>query len=600
MSDESNHPAPPPTAPATTSDEYQKLRSLLVRPERDDIDSLKRQLDERSAVDARSVAAVLPAAFSLASEQNGDLGSAMAPTIESALQTSVRRNPDVITEAIFPIIGSAITRAVHEALLRLLQQTSYALDHAFSLRGWRWRIEALATGKSFSEVVLLHSLVYRVEQVFLIHPESGLLLQHVIAESVAAATVQQTQDASMVTSMLTAIQDFVRDSFRVESKAALDSVEVGDLQVWLERGPHAVLACVIRGTAPVRLRELFRRTVELCHRSHSEVLKAYSGDTDDLKGVRPYLEACLQAQQKTEQPRPFAAWFVICVGLLVCGYFLYGNIVRERTRARRLAFAVESLRKQPGVVLLDATQKQGHFVLRLLRDPEAEELEQVLRSAGLRLEETESVVTPYLAMEPELVLRRARRALVPPDGVQLSFNITDGVLLAVGTASEQWIADAKLLVRVVVGVRSFDCKVKPLPREKTLYEVLYDRARIIEAIDFRFRAGSIELLPGQESQFQKAVTELKQLLALADGDRTGMNVTVEVHAHTDTIGDELYNLKLRESRAKVMSHWLASAGIDMRRLRPVVPLQFEQERSERATSFRVIITGGINHREGAR
>ena len=68
MSDESNHPAPPPTAPATTSDEYQKLRSLLVRPERDDIDSLKRQLDERSAVDARSVAAVLPAAFSLASD----------------------------------------------------------------------------------------------------------------------------------------------------------------------------------------------------------------------------------------------------------------------------------------------------------------------------------------------------------------------------------------------------------------------------------------------------------------------------------------------------------------------------------------------------
>lgn len=279
---------------------YQELRSLLLQPEHEEIEELKRQLVRHTDVDAQSVAAVLPAAVTLATSRAELLGQAMGPTIESALKMSVRRNPEVITEAIFPIIGGAISRAVREALLRLLQQTSYALDHSFSPRGWKWRIEALATGKPFSEVVLLHSLVYRVEQVFLIHPESGLLLQHVISDAIADSIGQEAQDASMVTSMLTAIQDFVRDSFRVESKAALDSVEIGDLTVWLERGPHAVLAGVIRGTAPMSLREVFRNALALCHRDALDKLKAFSGDTDDLKAVRPYLESCLQVHQRVE------------------------------------------------------------------------------------------------------------------------------------------------------------------------------------------------------------------------------------------------------------------------------------------------------------
>ena len=49
-------------------------------------------------------------------------------------------------------------------------------------------------GKSFAEVVLLNTLRYRVEQVFLIHAESGLLLQHVTGGS--AVPVQQAATAA--------------------------------------------------------------------------------------------------------------------------------------------------------------------------------------------------------------------------------------------------------------------------------------------------------------------------------------------------------------------------------------------------------------------
>ncbi len=576
-----------------TSQAMDELRSLLLQPEQTEIESLKQQLASRVSVDAASVADVLSAAVCIASEKDEALSQALQPQIESGLRSSVRRHPEVITEAIFPIIGGAISRAVRESLNRLLQQTTYAMEHAFSPRAWRWRIEALATGKSFSEVVLLHSLVYRVEQVFLIHPESGLLLHHVMSPQVAEQLSEEAKDISMVTSMLTAIQDFVRDSFRVESKAALDSIEVGDLKVWIERGPQAVLACVIRGTAPSELRDLLRSTVETVHHHYIDILRNFSGDTDELAPARPQLEACLQEKQKPEEKSSRLPLFFFGIALVATSFFLGRGFLRERRWNQQFLFAVESIKRESGVALLSASHNSGTFRFHLLRDPEAESEERIVEKAGLSTAQKQIEFTPYLSTEPQIVERRAAQILKPPVGVTLSFQSNNGQLLAKGIAPANWIDEARLLARLIPGVRQFDCQATALPRPKSLYRVLHDRAQVLESIEFHFRAGSVELLPGQEEQLQRAVSVMKELVQLVDNDQTGMNLTIEVHAHTDPIGTELYNLKLRESRAKMMRHWLASAGVDMRRLKPVAPLQFEQEKAERAASFRVVITGGF-------
>ena len=47
----------------------------------------------------------------------------------------------------------------------------------------------------------------------------------------------------MVSGMLTAIRDFVQDAFKSQSATeSLDTLRVGELEVWVEQGPHAVLA----------------------------------------------------------------------------------------------------------------------------------------------------------------------------------------------------------------------------------------------------------------------------------------------------------------------------------------------------------------------
>ena len=134
----------------------------------------------------------------------------------------------------------------------MTQSLNKALEYSVSPKGLKWRWEAYTTGKPFAEVVLLHTLLYRVTDIFIVHVETGLLIQHASVDS------QQEMNADLTSSMLTAIQDFARDSFGAGDGESLSTISMGDQTIWIETGPHAYLAAVIEGEAPADLRVRFR------------------------------------------------------------------------------------------------------------------------------------------------------------------------------------------------------------------------------------------------------------------------------------------------------------------------------------------------------
>ena len=152
---------------------------------------------------------------------------------------------------------------------------------AFRFEALKWRIEALRTGRPFGEIVLMRSLRYRVEQVFLIHRETGLLLQHV------ARSGQGVQDSDLVSGMLTAIQDFVRDSFTGTSGKEIETIELGEFNLWIQHGPAAILAVVVSGTPPPELRFLLERTLERVHADYATPLASFQGDAAAFAACAP-------------------------------------------------------------------------------------------------------------------------------------------------------------------------------------------------------------------------------------------------------------------------------------------------------------------------
>src|SRR6202046_4585305 len=302
---------------------YEELRHLIVAPETEGLAAVEERLDNlenRTCAVSEGVAEAIKMR-----RASGDqaLADALAPTIQETLRESVRRDPHVLADALFPVMGPAIRKSITETLRSMLESFNEALENSLSWQGMQWRVEAMRTGKPFAEIVMMHSLLFRVEQVFLIHQQTGLVLNHVTAPTVA------TQDPAMIAGMLSAIQQFVRDSFDSKNEETLDSMNVGELEVWIGEGPDAVIAAVIRGHAPADYRLAMKEALEEIQRHHSTELANFKGDAAPFRSADEILSRLLATQHRepvaAKRPRAaFAALAILVIAILGwAGYSTY-------------------------------------------------------------------------------------------------------------------------------------------------------------------------------------------------------------------------------------------------------------------------------------
>ncbi|MFY9608986.1 MAG: OmpA family protein [Blastocatellia bacterium] len=530
----------------STTDDLSELRGLLLAPEQIQLSKLQERLDNpvRRADD---VSRVLPSALTLSLNRDNKLASALMPTVEEAIGVSVKKNPQRLVDAIFPVMGPAIRKAIANAFSEMVQSLNQTLEYSVSLKGLKWRLEALRTGKSFAEVVLSHTLLYRVEQVFLIHRESGLLLQHV--EAGAAAV----QDVDLVSGMLTAIQDFVHDSFGAEKTDALDSMEVGELTVWIERGSQAVLAAVFRGNAPGELRRLIQDALDSIHVEQREALESFAGDTSAFAASRPHLESCIQMQteavtRKKPSPVLLAAGGLILVAL---GLWMFFSI-RE---GRRWNDYLTRLNAEPGLVVVSWEKRGGKYHITGLRDPMAVDPAALLPASSIDQKNVASRWEAYQAAYPEFIVTRAKGLLQPPDGVSLSFE--DDALVARGSASHEWIVQARRLAPIIPGVVRFG-EQELVDRDLARSE-MESLKQQVEQRAIRFAVGSAELTTDQSEEVNRVMTEIERLGLLARSQ--GAQLRVEVWGHADQSGSQELNDRLIAARAKQVVSALVARGV---------------------------------------
>ena len=115
------------------------------------------------------------------------LAAVLAPTWSAPRRMAIRKDPSTLVGILYPLVGPAIRKSIAETLDGTLQGLNQAFKHSFSWRGLKWRLEAYRSGSSFADVVLKHTVVFRVEHLFLIHRKTGLLLEHVAASEAADA-----------------------------------------------------------------------------------------------------------------------------------------------------------------------------------------------------------------------------------------------------------------------------------------------------------------------------------------------------------------------------------------------------------------------------
>lgn len=577
--------APAPSAEPTSGDpgteprvrQLTEVRELLFGAERRQIEELRRRLDTVE-LSPEELAEQLPRAVAMRSARDGDLAAALAPTVERAIRESVRRNPRDLATAIFPVLGPAIRTAIAEAMAGLVQAVNRSVEHSISPRGLRWRIEAWRTGVPFAQVVIRHTLVYRVEQVFLVHAETGLLLAHVPDRS--------GDDANLVSGMLTAIRDFVSDSFESRDTGELRTFSVGDVCVLAEPGPQCYVAAVVRGQHPPALVAKLQQTLETVHVRWHDALAAFDGDTAPFEGTRPLLEDCLEtvladdARGARRGVARFAWALPVALLLLAVGV----PLLRAQQRWRQAVAAIEA---EPGIVLVHAERRWGRWSFSGLRDPLARDPAAVLAALGTDTASVDARWTPFVSAEPPLALARARRVLAPPATVAL--RLAHDTLVAEGVASAEWVARAAAIGPVVPGVSSVALAdvSQELPAE------LAALSREAMARRVLFALGSATLDSAARAVIATFAATYDRLRREA-GAR-GFDVALALAGRTDASGAEATNLDLSRRRVEAVRAALLPLGVatiaDVEALSSSQPLPAgsaaEQARVNRSVSFSI-------------
>jgi tetratricopeptide (TPR) repeat protein len=129
-----------------------------------------------------------------------------------------------------------------------------------------------------------------IEGAFLIYRD-GRVIAHWSRRTDFAA------DAEVVSGMLSAIQDFIIQSFSGTPGGALREVRHGGLDLIMEHGEHAFLAVVVAGPRPLGLQEQMKGVLLSFHQKYAGALEKWDGVVDRFAGVEESLREIVSVRQ---------------------------------------------------------------------------------------------------------------------------------------------------------------------------------------------------------------------------------------------------------------------------------------------------------------
>ncbi len=534
---------------------WEELRALFIGDQQAYIQQITEFLQDREKF-AKEIGRNLPNALRVSHSINPELAreliDAVQPILEQAIEQSARENTHELSDHLQPIFGPAIRKSINDTFRRMDQSFNSILLRTISLRGVKYRIEAWRTGRSFSEVMISHSLTFKVKEIFLIHGETGLLIQHVAQKT-------QTQDADMMSAMLKAIQDFVNDSFMSEDEgdSQLGAVEFGGQKIYLEQGRHVVLAAVVSGTLPEFVLKRFTDAVAQIEKEYRQYLREFDGEVDVFDPAREILKTCFyegkdetgKKKKKTRLQRGLIRTRNIVLILAILIVLIYPWAERTYRWQKYLDHIVEL----EGVILVEETRKNGQYYIAGMRTPTSPNPPEYLKDYKFSDEDVVSRWMEYRPYNTKAVVQKAERVLRVPVGVQLSLK--GDTLIAEGFANRMWLKTAESKLRDL-------WEVNYLKTDKLTAVELEDPeklARRIENSDILFHLESSSLTSDELDKAEFVARDIQNLINTAAFYKK--DIEVIINGYTDGTGDKTFNQQLSEARALTVYNFLLANGI---------------------------------------
>ena len=136
---------------------------------------------------------------------------------------------------------------------------------------------------------------HKLEELFLIHND-GRLIQHEGKDS------ENGMDQDVVSAMFTAVQEFIRDSFKEES-GGLKLLEFGDKKILIEKGKWIYAALIYSGLPPKSVFKNLTYFVQDMEDDYGESMEHWDGTLKSLPGIQDMTEKMMLKKYHSNHER---------------------------------------------------------------------------------------------------------------------------------------------------------------------------------------------------------------------------------------------------------------------------------------------------------
>lgn len=536
--------------------ELEQLRALILGKDRHLItDTVNEQ--------ARDVVGkVLTEALHDRQKKDGTVQKVLLPLVESSVEYSVTHHSDRLVTSLYPLIGRLVRKSVGAFLSNFMETTHQLIEHSFTLKGLKWRIKAWQAGVSFTQYVISQTYNYRVEHILLIHQETGLLLKSINLEQ------ESKNDADLISSMLTAINDFVGDSFQTDKdglKEQLQTISTDNFNLLIKPGPKAIIVAAITGNPPQEVSEQLQVTLEDIHRLYIDEFEQFNGDNTPFNHSENQLRDCLLTEEKisrlTVNKKPWFAWLLVIIMMI----FLGGEI-QHWYQLKKLTNRIMEIDEQPGIVVrrIEIKTKED-IVLDVMRDPNAVSIEQWFNSHQLLFKNITLKERWYRSLSPKILKRRVEEIMSHYSSLSQQWN--DAQLSLSGNID---ISKFQMLTAQLAGAgilsNQLNTEKLTLTNSNNLAQSITIKQQVfndiigkISTIQLDFTVGNTQVTPLMEIELKLLAEQFLYLKTLAE--QLNINVGLLIMGSSDSSGDKKANSQLSNTRAGSTANALTHFGV---------------------------------------
>ena len=553
-----------------------KVRELLIG--RDD-----KFVQEKLNRDAKGIVTnVVSEALFDRETKDGSVNKVLVPLVEKSLHRSIEANSDKIVGTLYPLVGTLVRKAVSSFLVEFVERTNALIENSLSPKSVSWRFKAWQSGIRYSEYVASQIYQYQVQQLLVIHRETGTLLHSISSDP------DKEKDADLISSMLVAINDFVADAFGVtstESENELGEIKTEDFTLLIKIGPQALLVAAVTGSIPPEVRGKLQQALEDFHQFYQQPLLNYEGDNAPFDGCETILSDCLISERKEGEGKKSkrligaVVLLAIFLGLAVLSFM--------RLSLSILKSDLHELTPPPGIIVTDTYISNGNVHAKVLRDPIATSIESWFSENGIDTERVTVIEEPFVSLKPSVVERKLSM-LVSDYPLSESENISmekgeNGSFVIAGTVFTPTAINFTQQIGAIPGISmlsvdttSLNVKAAHQVDNAVLQKAALNRlVNKVSSQNVLFATNQEALSEVQLAKLEPLANDIKQLLALAD--KTETVVSIVVMGASDNSGSSARNRALSQKRAENVVNSLISLGVESDILIPVslgeLPLQ---------------------------